>query len=416
MAHLLSPPIDHVPVHKYIESGSSILAFGIGVRKGTLFGPNHDFGSLLAAHPLYISFSTAIRTSTDVSVNDTVVSVSKLPACSLDPEAHILCCYVEENAPASILYQSGLVVMWNCTPPLPNILLSQSLSALAPVSSGASRFVVAVDGESQRKCEPLVFEDANDDFHFHSPSFLPEDSIMYHPILELITKFLLKPESQTRSTHDLRSGTEDTNTDTWRIGEALIYDEAVSCTQTMFDEIPSFLRALPSPIISLATVQLMSLEIRVGLKGSSSVAGPIILPSNLIFIEYLYVLAIIDACHVLDPASEWAHKVHLKWPNDIYGLFQSSKNSPASKPKSTPESQKMGRILVNTSFGGGVADIVIGSGLNVLNATPIASLAQLASTSTPGLSVQRVAVLTSFERIWSYVLQNEEQGFQPFMD
>ncbi|KAG2343479.1 class II aaRS and biotin synthetase [Suillus weaverae] len=386
--------------------------------------------------------------------------------------------------------------MWNCTPPLPDVLLSRSLSALGlcfssqradpslephilpqfllarPDSWQVQQCVVqallghlnlgsAVGDESERKWESFVFEDVNDDFHFHFPSFPPTNRTTDLPILELIppnslsnpkVKHVLvpsrpltsederiytpqfSPSAFFRAIDDFRSGTEDTNQDSWRIGEALIYGEVVSSTQTMFDKNPSFLRALPSPIVSLATVQLagrgrggnawlspagclqMSLKIRVGLKGSSS--GPTILPSNLVFIQYLYALAIIDACHVLNPASEWAHKVRLKWPNDIYGLFPSSKNNPTSNAKSTPEPRKIGGILVNTSFGSGMADVVIGSGLNVLNAPPIASLAQLASTPPPELSVERVAaaVLTSFERIWSSFLQNEEQGFHPFMD
>jgi biotin---protein ligase len=56
----------------------------------------------------------------------------------------------------------------------------------------------------------------------------------------------------------------------------------------------------------------------------------------------------------------------------------------------------------------------------VLNEPPIASLAQLTPSDsfTSGLSVERAAaaVLTSFERIWDSFLQQEEQGFQPFMD
>lgn len=73
------------------------------------------------------------------------------------------------------------------------------------------------------------------------------------------------------------------------------------------------------------------------------------------FIQYLYALAVVDACHALDPSSQWAHKVRLKWPNDIYGLF------PWDKPASKVEPRKLGGILVNTSFGGGVADVVIGT-------------------------------------------------------
>ncbi|KAG2147398.1 class II aaRS and biotin synthetase [Suillus bovinus] len=517
---LLSPPTDHTAVLKYIESGGRILAFGVGVRKGTLFSPSHDFGSLSAglglgivkdttilrvadgSASLYISFSTATGTNADVLINETAVSVSRLPMCPLDLEVRILGRYVEGNVPAGILSQNGLVAMWNCAPPLPDILLSQSLSALGlrlasqradpslephilpqfllarPDSWQVQHRVVealldhlnlgsVVSDESQPKGESFVFEDANDNFHFHFPSFPSEDRNTGHPILELIPQnFLSNPKvkhvlvpSRPLTSEDERMYTpqfspsaffcainefrsrikytsQGTNQDSWRIGEALIYGEAVSSTQTMFDKNPSFLRALPSPIVSLATVQLagrgrggntwlspagclqMSLKIRIGLKGSSSVPGPTILPSNLVFIQYLYALAIIDACHVLNPTSEWAHKVRLKWPNDIYGLFPSSQNSPISDSKSKPEPRKIGGVLINTSFGGGVADIVIGSGLNVLNAPPIASLAQLASTPTPGLSVERVAaaVLTSFERIWNSFLQNEEQGFHPFMD
>jgi hypothetical protein len=76
---------------------------------------------------VHLSFSTATGTSADISINNTVVSVSKLPMCPLDLEAHILGRYEEENAPAGILFRSGLLVMWNCTP---SLLLSQSLSAL----------------------------------------------------------------------------------------------------------------------------------------------------------------------------------------------------------------------------------------------------------------------------------------------
>ncbi|KAG2365283.1 hypothetical protein BDR07DRAFT_1399413 [Suillus spraguei] len=372
--------------------------------------------------------------------------------------------------------------MWSCTPPLPDILLSRSLSALGLRFSSQRadpslhrivetlldhlNFSSAVGDVSQPKWEPFVFEDANDDFHFHFLSFPLAGRATDHPILELIPQSSLSsakvkhvlvpsqplasederiytpqfsPSAFFRSIDEFYSGREDTdqhkNSNSWRIGEALIYGEVVSSTQTMFDKNPSFLRALPSPIVSLATVQLagrgrggnawlspagclqMSLKIRVGLRGSSSVPGSTILPSNLVFIQYLYALAIIDACHVLNPTSEWAHRVRLKWPNDIYGLFP-SQNSPTSNSKSTPELRKIGGILVNTSFGGSVVDVVIGSGLNILNAPPIASLAQLASTPAPELSVERVAaaVLTSFERIWSSFLQNEEQGFHPFMD
>ncbi|KAG2072880.1 class II aaRS and biotin synthetase [Suillus decipiens] len=488
---LLSPPTDHEAICKYIESGGRILAFGVGVRKGILFGPSHDFGSLSAGLGLgmvkdttilrvadvyafiYISFSTATGTSVEVLVNDIVVSISRLPIYPLDLEAwHVFNILLSRSLSAL-----GLHFSQRADPSLVPHILPQFLLA-RPDSWQVQHRVVerlldhlklssAVGDQSQRKWEPFVFEDANDDFHFHFLSFPPAGRTTDHPILELIPQSSLSsakvkhvlvpskplasederiytpqfsPSTFFRAIDEFYSGREgidqEKNPNSWRIGEALIYGEVVSSTQTMFDKNPSFLRALPSPIVSLATVQLagrgrggnvwlspagclqMSLKIHVGLKGSSSVPGSTILPSNLVFIQYLYALAIIDACHILNPTSEWAHRVRLKWPNDIYGLFPSSQNSPTSNSKSTPELRKIGGILVNTSFGGGMVDVVIGSGLNILNAPPIASLAQLASTPATELSVERVAaaVLTSFERIWGSFLQNEEQGFHPFMD
>ncbi|KAG2367625.1 hypothetical protein BDR07DRAFT_254932 [Suillus spraguei] len=71
----------------------------------------------------------------------------------------------------------------------------------------------------------------------------------------------------------------------------------------------SFLCTLPSPILSLimghnawlslAGCLQMSLKMHVGLKGSSSM--PTTLPSNPVFIQYLYLLVIMDACHVSKP-------------------------------------------------------------------------------------------------------------------
>lgn len=64
-----------------------------------------------------------------------------------------------------------------------------------------------------------------------------------------------------------------------------------------------------------------------------------------------------------------------------------------------------------------------GCGLNVLNEPPIGSLAQLEALTrgqgvSSGLTVERVtaAVLTTFERIWDLFLDQESEGFRPFMD
>jgi biotin--protein ligase len=336
---LLAQPTDHAPLIKYLESGGRVLALGVGVRQAGLLGlqdSSYDLGSLFAGlglgvakdtnvlripdgkASLYISFSTATGTSADVSINSTTVPVSRLPSLSLDLDAsggRILGRYVEGDAPAGVLSQSGLVAMWNCAPPLPDILLSRTLYALGlrfsarrsdsgpqlcilpqlllahPDSLYVQHRVVEalrdnlrpgstishthVDGEIdntfQHRLESFVFEDANDVFHFHFPSLPSADEITdlsSHPILELIprdspsfvekVKHVLVPPKPLTSEHEnmytpqfspsaffraideFRSGTEGTtqsaSQDSWRIGDALMYGEAVSSTQTMFDK------------------------------------------------------------------------------------------------------------------------------------------------------------------------------------
>jgi len=339
---LLAQPTDHAAIRKYLEFGGRVLALGVAVNKGRLVGlqdSNHDFGSLFAGlglgmvkdtntlripdgnASLYISFSTAPGTSADVSIDSTPdsesVSVSRLESSSLDLDAsdeHILGRYVAGNAPAGVLSQSGLVAMWNCAPPLPDILLSHTLSAfglrfsaqkvdtgpqfhilpqLLLASSGSwyvqhrvvetllghlrpgstTRYVDGeIDHESQRNLEPFVFEDANDAFHFHFPSSPCKNEIAdlsSHPILEFIPRIppgslnervkhvLVLPKPLTtedenmytpqfspsaffRAIDGFRLGAGGTpqgaTSDSWRIGDALMYGEVVSSTQTMFDK------------------------------------------------------------------------------------------------------------------------------------------------------------------------------------
>jgi biotin--protein ligase len=72
-------------------------------------------------------------------------------------------------------------------------------------------------------------------------------------------------------------------------------------------------------------------------------------PANkLVFVQYLFGLAVTEACRdksVLGPLGE---HVRLKWPNDIYVVV-------------AEEKKKIGGILVNMNFSSGKAEIIIGS-------------------------------------------------------
>ena len=99
----------------------------------------------------------------------------------------------------------------------------------------------------------------------------------------------------------------------------------------------------------------MSLTLRVPIKDATG-ASPdrSIRTSNLVFIRYLFAIAVVDACRTIDTFREWADRVKLIWPNDIYGEF------PSKEPWRKPELKKLGEIHVNVNILGGMVDIVVG--------------------------------------------------------
>ncbi|KAI0671227.1 hypothetical protein C8Q78DRAFT_991804 [Trametes maxima] len=103
--------------------------------------------------------------------------------------------------------------------------------------------------------------------------------------------------------------------------------------------------------------------------------------AKVVFAQYLFAFAVAEA---------WRDDVVLgPWPNDIY----------AGMPGSG-EQRKIGGILVNTSFGAGHVELVVGCGLNVLNPPPIASLAQLlppGSERHPTMEGTLAAIMARFE-------------------
>ena len=69
------------------------------------------------------------------------------------------------------------------------------------------------------------------------------------------------------------------------------------------------------------------------------------------FIQYLFALAVVEACREEKVLGRWGEGIRLKWPNDIYALVGG---------EGEEEKRKVGGILVNTCFSGGKVDIVIG--------------------------------------------------------
>ena len=123
---------------------------------------------------------------------------------------------------------------------------------------------------------------------------------------------------------------------------------------------------MPTPLVSLASHQLagrgrgsnvwlspsgcllFSLLLRVSLS-----SFPV---SKLVFIQYLFSLAVAEACRTESViGSKAGGRVRLKWPNDIYAAVGSD-----SEEANTENVKKIGGVLVSASFVGNNVDIVIG--------------------------------------------------------
>jgi len=110
------------------------------------------------------------------------------------------------------------------------------------------------------------------------------------------------------------------------MGEVLLYGEVVTSTQTMFDKNPTFMSLLPTPILSLASQQLsgrgrgnnMWLSPSGCLQFSLLLRASLVtLPaSKLVFVQYLFGLAVVEACRQETVLGKLGEGVRLKWPND----------------------------------------------------------------------------------------------------
>lgn len=209
------------------------------------------------------------------------------------------------------------------------------------------------------------------------------------------------------------------------VGDHLLYGETVTSTQTMLDRNPIILTHLPTPIAFLASFQLSGRG-----RGSNIWLSPagclqfsllLTLPSNLsskiVFIQYLMALAV---CEAVDDDGRLGVKV--KWPNDIYAECEGVGGTEVGSGKKGLA--KLGGILVNTNFVNGQWRVVIGTGINVLNALPTTSISQLHSllagkspdqaVSPPTMEGTFAKIMNAFEVKWEQFI--EEKGFSGFMD
>ncbi|KAH8829119.1 class II aaRS and biotin synthetase [Flagelloscypha sp. PMI_526] len=360
--------------------------------------------------------------------------------------------FVGTSGSGKVLVSSPSIELVEVDGPHPIRFFMQNLGLVIPNNAGHPRvapqpqlllsspqhpdIVTSVIGKLQSTLnvqQLTELRDANDHFYFHPVSQLqqlsdaasssqdiPADLNVWPKHIILTTPGWL-PSPKVTPQFDLSlffgqlSKSKSSNASTqWSLGELLLYGEAVTSTQTLLDKNPTLLAALSTPLVSIAARQLSGRG-----RGSNSWLSPagclqfsVLLrldlanfkAHKLVFVQYLFALAVCEACRDSDVLGPYGQAVRLKWPNDIYAIHGGEK--------------KIGGILVNTTFKGGKVDIIIGCGLNVLNVAPITSLAQLLpGQNEVDLRLEKTAavILTRFERIWSEFLL-EGGSFEPFLD
>ncbi|KAL5537063.1 BPL1 [Sanghuangporus sanghuang] len=320
--------------------------------------------------------------------------------------------------------------------PLPQFLVSTS--DLAPTIAAMMDNLIKELVDS----EPIILKDNTDTFHFYKGPYSSDlfdrirdsqdsqDSDIFTSDSRIRSIIVLKngaipPPEATRAFDlsqyfsSLAAAQNEKGSDSaqsQKMGEVLLYGEVVTSTQTMLDKNSKLLSYLPIPLVSVATHQLagrgrgsntwlsppgclqFSLLLRLSLSSFPA--------SRLVFIQYLFGLAVVEACRSSSVLGAFGDRIRLKWPNDIYAITAHS------------GAKKIGGILVNTSFMGGHVDIVVGCGLNVFSPSPMTSLVQLipAGLDNTNLSMERTlaVIMATFDKMWSKF--STEASFDPFMD
>lgn len=202
-------------------------------------------------------------------------------------------------------------------------------------------------------------------------------------------------------------------------GRVLLYGEVVTSTQSILDKNPTLLSNLPIGTTATATTQLVgrgrgtnvwvappgSLVFSTVLKHSLSLSSS----APVVFVQYLAAMAIVAGIHNYDKGYKNL-PIRLKWPNDVYAL------DPTTPAGEEDRYVKISGVLVNSSYSGGDYTLVVGIGLNALNAAPTTSLrhlAQKAKLQPPSLERLLASILVNFEALYArFCRTGWDKGFE----
>ncbi|KAJ9084247.1 biotin holocarboxylase synthetase [Entomophthora muscae] len=208
-------------------------------------------------------------------------------------------------------------------------------------------------------------------------------------------------------------------------GSPLLYAEVTTSTQRIFQENRYLLSALPSGAVFVASRQVAGkgrgtnvwvsplgcLQFSLYLKHPLPDRG-----ASVVLVQYLTAVAIVEAVRT-KPGYEHL-PLHIKWPNDIYGMSPSSARL-----------NKIGGILVNTMYTKDSCNVIVGVGLNVTNSHPTLCINDLITQmnkersnrqglpSLPLFTQEELLarILSQLQTKYSDFI-TQQAGFTPFLD
>ncbi|KAF7730688.1 biotin holocarboxylase synthetase [Apophysomyces ossiformis] len=197
----------------------------------------------------------------------------------------------------------------------------------------------------------------------------------------------------------------------YRFGNAMLYADVITSTQTILDKNYSFAQVFPTGLVCLASNQIAgrgrgrnswvsqagALQFSLVVRHSLSLTK-----APVVFIQYIIALAVVESIRSRKGYEEVP--LRLKWPNDIYA------DLPGTGLK------KVGGLLVNSSFAQDEFFLVIGCGINLSNPQPTVSINDTIKAHNPSLqrlSAEEVlaGILVTFERLYSEFC---EKGMGPW--
>ena len=283
---LVGPPPDYTAVRKYVELGGRVLALGAGVKRP--LGIDESFLRISdGVTSLCVDFYNQTPTQETVRFDGAQIPVPRIPSATLDVDADrvkILARFASDNSPAGVLSEGGRIAVWSCpslhetllratlialglrlgtqgqsSSILPQLLLAHPqnwkvqeriLQSLFPERALSSLTIEEGGGNaSPQSTQGMVFSDEANSFHFHvlgeSP---PERNCEEKDRDILLPKKPLTPEQEQLHTplfsssvffsalNEFRDKEESNRASTWRIGNALLYGEVVTSTQSMLEK------------------------------------------------------------------------------------------------------------------------------------------------------------------------------------